>query len=107
VQLGNVEAIEIVADFLTPDAMSVTPGARATIREWGGSEPLAARVRQVDSGAFTKVSALGLEEQRVPIVLDLAGEPRRPLATISTSMWQSWSGPAETCSRFRQPRSFV
>lgn len=75
VQLGNVEAIEIVADVLTPDAMSVTPGARATIREWGGSEPLAARVRQVDPGAFTKVSALGLEEQRVPIVLDLVGEP--------------------------------
>ena len=75
VQLGNVGAIEIVADFLTPDAMSVTPGARATIREWGGSEPLAARVRHVDPGAFTKVSALGLEEQRVPIVLDLVGEP--------------------------------
>ena len=75
VQLGNVGAIEIVADFLTPDAMSVTPGAPATIREWGGSEPLAARVRHVDPGAFTKVSALGLEEQRVPIVLDLVGEP--------------------------------
>ena len=74
-QMGNVGAIEIVADFLTPDAMSVTPGARATIREWGGSEPLAARVRHVDPGAFTKVSALGLEEQRVPIVLDLVGEP--------------------------------
>ena len=74
VQVGNVATIEIVADFLTPDAMSVTLGARATIRDWGGSEPLAARVRQVDPGAFTKVSALGLEEQRVPIVLDLVSD---------------------------------
>ena len=73
-QLGNVAAIEIVADFLTTDAMSVKPGAKAIIRDWGGSEPLTARVRQIDPGAFTKVSALGLEEQRVPIVLDLVSE---------------------------------
>lgn len=72
-EVGNVGNIEIVADFLTSDAMSVSPGARATIRDWGGSEPLVARVRQVEPGAFTKVSALGLEEQRVPIVLDLVG----------------------------------
>jgi HlyD family secretion protein len=77
-ELGNVDVIEVVADFLTPDAMSVKPGARATIRDWGGLEPLAARVRQVDPGAFTKVSALGVEEQRVPIVIDLVGE--RPAA---------------------------
>ena len=74
VQLGNVGAIEIVADFLTTDAMSVKSGAKAIIRDWGGSEALAARVRQIDPGAFTKVSALGVEEQRVPIVLDLVGE---------------------------------
>ena len=74
-EVGNVNAIEIAADFLTNDAVSVTPGAKATIRDWGGSEPLSARVRQIDPGAFTKISALGLEEQRVPIVLDLVGEP--------------------------------
>ena len=74
VQLGNVAAIEIVADFLTTDAMSVKPGAKAFIRDWGGSEALTASVRQIDPGAFTKVSALGLEEQRVPIVLDLVSE---------------------------------
>ena len=74
VQVGNVTVIEIVADFLTTDAMSVKPGAKAIIRDWGGSEALTARVRQIDPGAFTKVSALGLEEQRVPIVLDLVGE---------------------------------
>ena len=74
VQVGNVAAIEIVADFLTTDAMSVTPGAKAIIRDWGGTEALTARIRQIDPGAFTKVSALGLEEQRVPIVLDLVSE---------------------------------
>ena len=78
VELGNVATIEIVADFLTTDAVSVKPGAKATILDWGGSETLAARVRQVESGGFTKVSALGLEEQRVPIVLDLLSE--RPAA---------------------------
>lgn len=71
-EVGNVNTIEIVADFLTSDAMAVQPGAKAMILDWGGSEPLSARVRQVDPGGFTKVSALGLEEQRVPIVLDLA-----------------------------------
>lgn len=73
VELGNTSAIEIASDFLTTDAMTVRPGAPATIRDWGGAEPLAARVRQVDPGAFTKVSALGLEEQRVSVVLDLVG----------------------------------
>lgn len=75
VEIGNTTAIEVAADFLTTDAMSVQPGARATIRDWGGPAPLAARVRHIEPGAFTKVSALGLEEQRVPIVLDLTGEP--------------------------------
>jgi HlyD family secretion protein len=73
VEIGNTSAIEIAADFLTTDAMVVQPGARARIRDWGGREPLAARVRHVEPGAFTKVSALGLEEQRVSIVLDLVG----------------------------------
>jgi HlyD family secretion protein len=75
VHVGNVSAIEIVADFLTTDAMTVTAGAKAIIRNWGGPANLAARVRQIDPGGFTKVSALGLEEQRVPIVLDLVREP--------------------------------
>ena len=70
-EVGNVNAIEIAADFLTSDAMAVSPSAKATILDWGGPEPLAARVRQIEPGGFTKISALGLEEQRVPIILDL------------------------------------
>lgn len=74
VEVGNVADIEIVADFLTSYAMSVTAGAKATIQDWGGPQPLAARVRHVEPGAYTKISALGLEEQRVPIVLDLVSD---------------------------------
>jgi HlyD family secretion protein len=74
VEIGNTTGLEIVADFLTTDAVAVRPGAPAMIRDWGGDEALVARVRQVDPGAFTKVSALGLEEQRVPVVLDLASD---------------------------------
>jgi HlyD family secretion protein len=74
-EVGNVDTIEIAADFLTSDAMAVTPGAKATILDWGRPEPLSARVRQIEPGAFTKISALGLEEQRVPIILDLVGDP--------------------------------
>ena len=73
-EIGNTTGVEIVADFLTADAMTVRPGATALISDWGGDRPLAARVRHVEPGGFTKVSALGLEEQRVPVILDLVGE---------------------------------
>jgi HlyD family secretion protein len=74
-EIGNVGALEIAADFLTTDAVAIAPGAAATILDWGGPAPLAARVRYVEPGGFTKVSALGLEEQRVPVVLDLTEPP--------------------------------
>ena len=74
-EIGNVGALEAAADFLTTDAVAIQAGATATIVDWGGATPLAARVRQVEPGAFTKVSALGLEEQRVPVVLDLIEPP--------------------------------
>jgi HlyD family secretion protein len=74
-EIGNTNGLEVSADFLTTDAMAVRPGARAIIRDWGGERDLTARVRHVEPGAFTKVSALGLEEQRVPVVLDLLSGP--------------------------------
>ena len=73
-EIGNTNGLEIAADFLTTDAVSVQSGAPAYIRDWGGDHRLAARVRHVEPGAFTKVSALGLEEQRVSVVLDLLDE---------------------------------
>lgn len=69
-EVGDPAALEIVADVLTADAVQVKPGARATIERWGG-EPLPAHVRTVEPSAFTRLSALGVEEQRVPIVIDI------------------------------------
>ena len=72
VEIADTSSIEIIGEFLTADAMLVQPGAKAIVFDWGRSTPIAARVRRIDPAAFTKVSALGLEEQRVRIVLDFA-----------------------------------
>jgi HlyD family secretion protein len=74
VEVGNLEHLEIVADLLSSDAALVRPGAAAFVSAWGG-QPLPARVRRVDPSGFLKVSALGLEEQRVHVILDLAEPP--------------------------------
>ncbi len=71
VEVGDPADLEIVVDVLSRDAVRVRPGAQATIEGWGGP-PLAATVRRVEPAGFTKVSALGVEEQRVNIVLDPA-----------------------------------
>lgn len=77
VELGDPGEIEIVADLLSRDAVRVRPGARVLVDDWGGPEALEARVRRVEPSGFTKVSALGVEEQRVNVVADLlAHEPR-------------------------------
>jgi len=70
VEIGYTPRLEVVADFLTRDAVKINPGMEAIIDDWGGDKPLRARVRVVEPGAFTKVSALGVEEQRVNVVLD-------------------------------------
>jgi HlyD family secretion protein len=70
IEIGDPRQIEIVTDLLSTDAVRVRPGARATVEQWGGDEVLAAVVRRVEPGGFTKVSALGVEEQRVNVVLD-------------------------------------
>lgn len=68
-EIGDPGNLEIVADLLSSDAVSIKPGTKAEIRNWGG-EPLTATVRRIDPAAFTKVSALGIEEQRVNAVID-------------------------------------
>jgi HlyD family secretion protein len=69
--VGDPASLEIVADFLTTDAVRIRPGAEVRIERWGGEPPLPARVRLVEPAAFTKISALGVEEQRVNVVCDL------------------------------------
>jgi HlyD family secretion protein len=70
IAIGDPGQIEIVTDLLSTDAVRVKPGARATIEQWGGEPALAAIVRRIEPAGFTKVSALGVEEQRVNVVLD-------------------------------------
>jgi HlyD family secretion protein len=69
--VGDPASLEIVADFLTTDAVRIRPGAPARIERWGGAQALDARVRLVEPAAFTKISALGVEEQRVNVICDL------------------------------------
>ncbi|TCK72500.1 efflux RND transporter periplasmic adaptor subunit [Acidipila rosea] len=73
-ELGYTPRLEIVSDFLTRDAVRIKPDMRAVITDWGGENAIAARVRTVEPGGFTKVSALGVEEQRVNVICDFAGD---------------------------------
>ena len=69
-EVGNPEELEVVADLLSTDAVKVQPGFPVLIRGWGGDAALRGRVRIVEPAGFTKVSALGVEEQRVNVVID-------------------------------------
>jgi HlyD family secretion protein len=71
VEVGDPARIEIAADFISSDAVKVRPGQAMVIEGWGGEGSLRGRVRTVEPSGFTKVSALGIEEQRVNIVGDL------------------------------------
>lgn len=76
--IGDPSRFEIVADVLSTDAVKIPAGAPARLEEWGGDRSLRARVRLVEPYAFTKVSALGIEEKRVNVVLDPV-DPLGPL----------------------------
>jgi HlyD family secretion protein len=80
-EVGNPEALELVVDLLTTDAVRVQPGTPVTIQGWGGDRALAARVRKVEPSAFTKPSALGVEEQRVNVIAAFT-DPRREWAAL-------------------------
>lgn len=72
IELGDPGDLEIVVDVLSTDAVRVVPGAPVAIERWGGDEPLPGIVRRVEPSGFTKISALGVEEQRVNIIVDFA-----------------------------------
>ena len=74
-ELGDPGQLEVLADLLTEDAAQISPGAAAVLSQWGGPKDLQARVRSIEPAAFTKVSALGVEEQRVHVVLDITSPP--------------------------------
>lgn len=74
VDIGDPKDLEIVADFLSTEAVQIEPGAAVTIDGWGGPA-LRGRVKRIDPAGFVKVSALGIEEQRVGTVIDLVDPP--------------------------------
>ncbi len=69
-EIGDPTDLEIEAEILSRDAVTIKPGALVTVEQWGGDEPAKALVRRVEPAAFTKVSALGVEEQRVLVLSD-------------------------------------
>ena len=74
-ELGNPSQLEVVVDVLTEDAAQIRPGTPVQLSNWGGPETLEGRVRLIEPAAFTKVSALGVEEQRVNAVIDITSAP--------------------------------
>jgi len=76
VEVGDTTALEIVVDLLTADAAQVLPNAAVRVEGWGG-DALNGHVRMVEPSAFTRVSALGVEEQRVNAIVDLYEPPER------------------------------
>ncbi len=69
--LGDPRDLELVVDVLSTEAVEIRPGADVTIDRWGGAGRLAGRVRRVEPAAFTKISTLGVEEQRVNVLIDI------------------------------------
>jgi HlyD family secretion protein len=70
VEVGDLSQLEIVSDLLSSVAVRVQAGQPVLIEQWGGDRPLKGRVRRVEPGGFTKISALGVEEQRVNVIID-------------------------------------
>jgi HlyD family secretion protein len=77
VEIGDPRDLEIVVDLLSADAVRVEPGQEVLIEQWGGGNVLHGRVRRVEPYGFTKVSALGIEEQRVNVVIDFTDPPEK------------------------------
>ncbi len=77
IEIGDPHALELVVDVLSTDAVRIEPGAPTRIERWGGDQPLKARVRTKQPSAFTTRSALGVEEQRVPVVIDIVDDPKQ------------------------------
>lgn len=80
-EVADLDALEVVVDLLTTDAVQVLPGAEVSIHGWGQTRSLAGRVRRVEPSAFTRVSALGIDEQRVNVLIAVTS-PRSTWAAL-------------------------
>jgi HlyD family secretion protein len=74
-EVGDPAGLEVVVEVLSRDAVRIAPGGRVLLERWGGEARLEGVVRTVEPTGFTKVSALGVEEQRVRVIADLASPP--------------------------------
>lgn len=74
VEIGNPNDLEVIIEMLSTNAVKVKEGDRAIIKRWGGKMDLEAKVRLVEPSGFTKISALGVEEQRVNVLLSFTGD---------------------------------
>lgn len=94
-EIGDPTDLEIEAEILSRDAVGIREGAEVLVEQWGGEECLKARVRRVEPAAFTKVSALGVEEQRVIVLCDLEKTPAsvvlgdRFRVEVRIAVWQN------------------
>ena len=77
VEVGDPRKLEVVTDLLSADAVRLRPGARVMIDNWGGATPLNGRVQRIEPFGFTKISALGVEEQRVNVIIDITDPPEK------------------------------
>lgn len=96
VEIGDPTDLEARIEVLSRDGVAIRPGARVQLEQWGGPEPLNAQVRLVEPSAFTKISALGVEEQRVFVVVDLT-DPLAARPTLGDNFRveakiETWSG---------------
>jgi HlyD family secretion protein len=78
IELGDLADLEVEIDVLSSDAVKIPPHAKVVLEQWGGEEPLLARVRLVEPSGRTKVSALGVEEQRVNVIADFPDREKIP-----------------------------
>lgn len=74
-EVGNPDALEVVVDVLSSDAVRIEKGMPVELTQWGGRQALQGRVRRVEPVGQTEVSALGVEEQRVDVVVRFAAPP--------------------------------
>ena len=109
-EIADPSQLEIVSDYLSTDAVRIEPGQPVLIEQWGGDRALTGRVRRVEPYGFTKISALGVEEQRVNVVIDVedVGEVWEALGDgyrveVRVVIWEEQDVPkVPTSSLFRE-----
>jgi HlyD family secretion protein len=80
--IGDPSQIEVVVDLLSREAVRVKPGDRVEITQWGGPKPIPARVKRIEPFGRLKISALGIEEQRVNVIIEFDAEAAKQAARL-------------------------